>query len=123
MVQGGLVYYFSAVCSFLQLCNALCSLNCQGLRIWGRTEEERVAFSTAGSEHDNEMCVYARACRRSACSLRAHTAGPVLNCYTGVTNTHLWAIAYIFCFKRAYIYIYIYCIMQQLPFSLPEQLV
>jgi len=64
-------------------------------------------------------------------TLHNHTAGPMRNGYPGVTNTHVWAIAYIFWFKRAYkyffIYIYIYthtyCVMQWLPFSLQEQLV
>lgn len=32
-------------------------LSCQGLRIWGRTDEENVAFSTAGWEYDNEKLV------------------------------------------------------------------
>lgn len=93
----------------LQLPLVVCCLvlSCQGLRILGRADKEEMAFSTAGWEYDDGsvcVCVYTRTCICSVCSLHTHTAGPILSCYAGVTNTWAWAIAYIFCFKRAYKY-------------------
>lgn len=84
--------------------------SCRGLRIWGRTGEEKELFSALQDESMTmkSVCMFTHTC--SVCSLHTHTAGPILSSYTGVINTCLWATAYIFCFKRAYKY-YIYTVL------------
>lgn len=76
---GELVHYFSAVCSFLYLFDALCSV----VQVWGFGVElvrRRSCFQHCRMRDDNDKSVCIQhTC--SVCSLHTHAAGPILSSY------------------------------------------